>query len=244
VGFTNTGGLIAYILRIILPLTEPDLDHLRSQSLHSSILLQFTAPFLPVLHYYSSFRPICTIVTTIAATSSMASAAHCAYCFECLSGSLEKRKPLSLHQVEALWEQYEGRNDDSDSGAAQSQSETADEDIENMPDSAPYKPAAINRILNSPSSSSSSSTPSASSSTPSLNNTASKSSSRSSLFSLPKRLSRGKKNGVSAADDEEYPLFVTWNTISSRGKISLRGCIGTFEPHELEDGLRSYALTS
>jgi hypothetical protein len=173
----------------------------------------------------------------------MATAEHCAYCFECLSGSLEKRKPLSLRQVEELWEQYEGGNDDSDSAAAQLHAEAADEDMDDGPDSASYKPAAISRILNSPSSSSSSSSPSASSSTPSLNNTASKSSSRSSLFSLPKRLSRGK-NSVSVADEEEFPLFVTWNTISGRGKTSLRGCIGTFEPHELEDGLRSYALTS
>jgi AMMECR1 domain-containing protein len=41
-----------------------------------------------------------------------------------------------------------------------------------------------------------------------------------------------------------YPLFVTWDTINSRGTKSLRGCIGTFEPQELDDGLRSYALTS
>ncbi|KAK2038661.1 hypothetical protein LZ31DRAFT_546050 [Colletotrichum somersetense] len=43
----------------------------------------------------------------------------------------------------------------------------------------------------------------------------------------------------------ESPLFVTWNTISPRsGHRSLRGCIGTFEAQDLEDGLSSYALTS
>jgi len=107
---------------------------------------------------------------------------------------------------------------------------------------APYKPAAISRLLNTPSTSSSSS---ASSSTPSLSNssTASKSSSRSSLFSFPNRLSRGSKSG-GVASDEEYPLFITWNTVNSRGHKSLRGCIGTFEAQELDDGLRSYALTS
>ncbi|KAK1992809.1 hypothetical protein LX36DRAFT_283444 [Colletotrichum falcatum] len=43
----------------------------------------------------------------------------------------------------------------------------------------------------------------------------------------------------------ESPLFVTWNTVSPRsGHRSLRGCIGTFEAQELEDGLSSYALTS
>lgn len=43
----------------------------------------------------------------------------------------------------------------------------------------------------------------------------------------------------------ESPLFVTWNTVSSRsGNTNLRGCIGTFEAQELEDGLSSYAITS
>lgn len=44
--------------------------------------------------------------------------------------------------------------------------------------------------------------------------------------------------------ERRYPLFVTWNTISKHGQKSLRGCIGTFEPHELSKGLREYALTS
>jgi uncharacterized protein (TIGR00296 family) len=43
---------------------------------------------------------------------------------------------------------------------------------------------------------------------------------------------------------EDYPLFVTWNTITRSGDKRLRGCIGTFEPMDLDDGLRSYALTS
>lgn len=43
----------------------------------------------------------------------------------------------------------------------------------------------------------------------------------------------------------ESPLFVTWNTVSPRsGHTSLRGCIGTFEAQELEEGLASYAITS
>ena len=37
------------------------------------------------------------------------------------------------------------------------------------------------------------------------------------------------------------PLFVTWNTGASR---RLRGCIGTFEPQPLYEGLADYALTS
>ncbi|KAK6360727.1 hypothetical protein TWF730_006854 [Orbilia blumenaviensis] len=49
-------------------------------------------------------------------------------------------------------------------------------------------------------------------------------------------------NGVSPSHPER-PLFVTWNLVKSRGK-QLRGCIGTFEPQRLDDGLASYALTS
>lgn len=42
----------------------------------------------------------------------------------------------------------------------------------------------------------------------------------------------------------ESPLFVTWNVVGRDGHRSLRGCIGTFEDQELEDGISSYALTS
>src|SRR5882724_8684439 len=42
------------------------------------------------------------------------------------------------------------------------------------------------------------------------------------------------------------PLFVTWNTRSSRSGVSprLRGCIGSFEPLSLHEGLAEYALIS
>lgn len=186
----------------------------------------------------------------------MATEAHCAYCFESLAASLEKRKPLSLRQIEELWEQYQNGGGE-DPASAQLKAENGgsggDDEMEDASEhqpadenSGPYKPAPISRLLNTPASSSSSSVPSAASSTPSLNtaSSTSKSSSRSSLFSLPKRLSRSKKSTTESSDVEEYPLFVTWNTISSRGNKSLRGCIGTFEPQELRDGLRSYALTS
>ncbi|KAG4305805.1 hypothetical protein PORY_000715 [Pneumocystis oryctolagi] len=45
-------------------------------------------------------------------------------------------------------------------------------------------------------------------------------------------------------DEVLFPLFVTWNIISSSGHKSLRGCIGTFKPLPLKHGLHSYALTS
>jgi len=46
--------------------------------------------------------------------------------------------------------------------------------------------------------------------------------------------------------DDKYPLFVTWNTRSSRpGRASrLRGCIGNFNAMPLRDGLAEYALIS
>ena len=174
----------------------------------------------------------------------MATSAHCAYCFEILSANLEKRKPLNLVSVEELWAAYESANEaeDTDETGAAAASGTAD-----------LRPAAISRLLAaSPSTASSSSAPSASSSTPSLiadsspatsaTSVTSKSSGKSSLFSLSSRLGRGKRRSRDAS--EEYPLFVTWDTRSRSGNKSLRGCIGTFEAQELDDGLRSYALTS
>ncbi|KAI8905655.1 AMMECR1 domain-containing protein [Powellomyces hirtus] len=45
-------------------------------------------------------------------------------------------------------------------------------------------------------------------------------------------------------EDDEYPLFVTWNTVKSSGSRQLRGCIGNFEPLALHSGLHEYALTA
>ncbi|KNE62616.1 hypothetical protein AMAG_07818 [Allomyces macrogynus ATCC 38327] len=45
-------------------------------------------------------------------------------------------------------------------------------------------------------------------------------------------------------DDDEYPLFVTWDKLG-RGRVArLRGCIGNFSPMRLHSGLREYALIS
>ncbi|KAI9141384.1 AMMECR1 domain-containing protein, partial [Paraphysoderma sedebokerense] len=44
-------------------------------------------------------------------------------------------------------------------------------------------------------------------------------------------------------EDDEYPLFVTWN-IKRNGTLRLRGCIGNFTPLPLHSGLKEYALTS
>ncbi|KAJ3212196.1 AMME syndrome candidate protein 1 protein [Dinochytrium kinnereticum] len=45
-------------------------------------------------------------------------------------------------------------------------------------------------------------------------------------------------------EDSEFPLFVTWNVRRKDGRYVLRGCIGTFSPISLHDGLRQYAITS
>jgi len=172
----------------------------------------------------------------------MATQAHCAYCFETLAASLERRQPLSLAQVETLWKKYnygseEAEDDDDDD-------DDDDAKDENVPENS-HRPAAISRLLApSPASTSSSSVPSTSS-TPSAQSEASSatstSSSRSSFFSFGRRTKVEEK--LASSTIEESPLFVTWNTVFG-SETRLRGCIGTFEAHELEDGLRSYALTS
>ena len=146
----------------------------------------------------------------------MATEAHCAYCFESLAASLEKRPALSLRQVEALWKQYKA-------------SPTTTSNVKADTDS-PAKPAAISRLLSSSSGSSSSAA-----STPS--GTSSASSAGTSVTSLGTALQKEE------SAQEDHPLFVTWNTLSRSGDKRLRGCIGTFESLDLEEGLSSYALT-
>lgn len=187
----------------------------------------------------------------------MATQAHCAFCFETLSANFEHRQPLSLAQVEELWNRYHASKKTktaSDEGSDYEDAEDAEEnedaemtDADEQPPAA--RPAAISRLLNRDTSAASSSsslpsTRSGASSTQSqrdrsgADTPASSSSSvrsRSSLFSFARRRRSDKS--------DERPLFVTWNTASRSGYKSLRGCIGTFEPQEIEYGLRSYALT-
>ena len=201
----------------------------------------------------------------------MASKAYCLYCFEILAASLEKREALSLPQVEDLWAEYNASKDavpgeeGSDDGADDNDEVemTEDDDDDEDDDDAEeedndgaanrndepagrvpslLRPRDVSRLHNvSPASGSSSSTPSTLSTTSSraaLGDT-SKSSSKSSLFSFTR-----KSHPPPTKKYDEYPLFVTWNTINSRGHKSLRGCIGTFEALELSSGLKSYALTA
>jgi hypothetical protein len=167
----------------------------------------------------------------------MATEAHCAYCFETITAQFERRKPLSLSQVEELWEQYHSIKGTDASRAVDEESEDDEDNVE-IEASSSARPAAISRLLNRPpadsagSSNSSlpSTTSSSSQSSKAASGTATPASSRSSLLHRTE-------------PDEKHPLFVTWNTVSRNGHKSLRGCIGTFEAQKLEYGLRSYALT-
>ncbi|KAL8706697.1 MAG: hypothetical protein Q9225_007924 [Loekoesia sp. 1 TL-2023] len=201
----------------------------------------------------------------------MATVAHCLFCFDVLAASLEKRDHLSLRQVENLWSRYQSKDrlnkpldDDLDEPDREPTTEDGDEpmsdsdhgveelstDEDEAPAEEPAKQPSTLRLPSisrlqapSPASASSSSTPSsfsASSSRLGLDDNSSKASSNTSIFSFGRR----SQQPSPALREEQYPLFVTWNTISARGHKSLRGCIGTFEPQDLSTGLENYALTA
>jgi uncharacterized protein (TIGR00296 family) len=156
----------------------------------------------------------------------MATVEHCLYCFEALDAHLEGRKPMTLAEVQKSWADYmhSAESEADDSGDASSSSAPLSKRL-----------PALRRVTES---SSSSSTSSASTSTLSLgaSTPATSISSNPSSDDLPE-------------PPTEAPLFVTWNTLSSRSsddddRRSLRGCIGTFEAQDLDEGLSSYALIS
>ncbi|KAI0377237.1 AMMECR1 domain-containing protein [Hypomontagnella monticulosa] len=144
----------------------------------------------------------------------MATKQHCIYCFETLSAYLTARKPMNLEEIEETWKEY------SKSAGKSSKTESPEKSI-----------PALQRVAeNNSSESSSSSTPSSGSTMSLATDTPA-----TSLDSLPEAV----------PTITESPLFVTWNTVSPRsGNTSLRGCIGTFEAQELDEGLSSYAITS
>ncbi|OTB02014.1 hypothetical protein M426DRAFT_322976 [Hypoxylon sp. CI-4A] len=136
----------------------------------------------------------------------MATPAHCLYCFETLAAYLEKRKALTLEDIEETWDEYS--------------KETKTESLEK-------RLPALRRVADTETSETSSS-----SSMSLATDTAA-----TSTDSLPE--------GSPEPALVESPLFVTWNTVSPRtGDTSLRGCIGTFEAQDLDEGLSSYAITS
>lgn len=146
----------------------------------------------------------------------MASAEHCIYCFESLAAHLQGRSSLSLTEIEKLYPKYRDSNDvDLASGASEGLKKQ-----KQIP--------ALERLAEG-SSDSSSSLPSSGSSMSLDPDTPGTSTS-----SLPT-----EREAI-----VESPLFVTWNTVDRSGNSNLRGCIGTFEAQELDEGLSSYAITS
>ncbi|KAI6082046.1 AMMECR1 domain-containing protein [Hypoxylon rubiginosum] len=149
----------------------------------------------------------------------MATVEHCLYCFETLSAYLESRKPMSLSEIEKSYGEYVK---EVEAGVA------ASDKTESLEKRIP----ALRRVADSDFSEASSSSIPSSNSTMSLTTDTA----ATSTDSLP---------DANTPKITESPLFVTWNTVSARsGHTSLRGCIGTFEAQELDEGLSSYAITS
>lgn len=151
----------------------------------------------------------------------MATVEHCLYCFEVLASNLENRDPLTLAEIQQSWAQY----------VKSAEATNGEKAAKRLP--------ALQRLAatSNPSSSSSSSgfsSPSTSSTVSLATPSSGADTPGTSVSSLP----------ATPAEQQEHPLFVTWNTVSPRHGTSLRGCIGTFEPLELDEGLSSYALTS
>lgn len=191
----------------------------------------------------------------------MANPAQCYYCFESLLASFEGYEPANLAIIEDLWEEHEqvkklatlqdtdyslrenenqqqqqqqivdgdGNGDDEGNGTVQHGGSNTKA---NRPQA--IKLPSISRLQSQMSSDSSSAATTPSSQSVSSGSTA---------LTPPSADAAGSRQ--QNRNDQLYPLFVTWNTISSKsGHKSLRGCIGTFEAQELSAGLKSYALTS
>jgi uncharacterized protein (TIGR00296 family) len=156
----------------------------------------------------------------------MASVEHCLYCFEALAAHLEDRKALGLDDIQRSWKEYAKTIAKEPFGES---ANIADPDGHSKLNQMSKRIPALRRLAGS-SSSSGTSSPSSSSS-----------------MSLGVETAATSLSSLSDATPliTESPLFVTWNTVSERnGQRSLRGCIGTFEAQDLDDGLSSYALTS
>lgn len=159
----------------------------------------------------------------------MATPAQCFYCFEALAASFDKKEPPKLERVEQLWHAYEQSKLNTTSASENSHNTLLpNPSISKLQNSA--TPTSQSSVSTTPSSLSVNSSTSALTTPSSV-----ASDSTTSLYSGTQ--ARSRKN-------EQFPLFVTWNTISRNGNTSLRGCIGTFQEQELEYGLKTYAITS
>ena len=170
----------------------------------------------------------------------MATAVHCLYCFESLASYLERRESMTLEEIDKSWAEYNSSSSSSSSngnhvddfegegeGEGGGRNSTTKSKLENIKKTIP----ALRRVADSSSSGSSSTGSSGSS------------------LSLSTDTAATSTTSLESAEPEppitESPLFVTWNTVSPRsGNTSLRGCIGTFEAQDLDEGLSDYAVTS
>jgi len=146
----------------------------------------------------------------------MASVEHCLYCFEALAGHLESRKPMTLAEIQKSWREYMATEDAGKLDA-----------MKRLP--------ALRRVAGSATGGSSSS----GTSSPSSSSSVSLAADTPATSVAPSLAHHEEPEPIT-----ESPLFVTWNTVSRGGHMNLRGCIGTFEDQDLEDGLASYAVTS
>ncbi|RYP71051.1 hypothetical protein DL769_004764 [Monosporascus sp. CRB-8-3] len=144
----------------------------------------------------------------------MATVEHCLYCFESLSAYLERRESMTLEEIQKSWAEYYSADEDEENFSS---------GLDNIRKTIP----AMRRVADSSSSGSS----------PSSEST----------MSLSAETAATSTTSLTSTQSvvTESPLFVTWNTVSARsGHTSLRGCIGTFEAQELDEGLSSYAITA
>lgn len=175
----------------------------------------------------------------------MASVEQCLFCFETLVAKLEGRPPMTLEEVQEAWLEYP-------KGDEETSSDEADVDTNEAPASA-IRASLKTQMSSTAASSASSSIPGSSgSSKPSTPQSFATSAPPSRppttapTKTEPTYLPTGQgRRSQQSKPITESPLFVTWNTVSPRShNRSLRGCIGTFEPQDLDTGLRDYALTS
>ncbi|KAG5926801.1 hypothetical protein E4U42_002938 [Claviceps africana] len=145
----------------------------------------------------------------------MATPVHCLACFEALDAHLDRRKPLSLSEVEASYALYQSSLPDASSAISTSKtSDPADETTDSSSSSSTTSPAW-----------SSSTTPATSISSLSLGTSSAP------LFVTWNTVRR--ENSDDDADDDD-----------DDDDVSLRGCIGTFESQPLALGIPEYAIIS
>ncbi|KAK3484716.1 AMMECR1 domain-containing protein [Neurospora hispaniola] len=171
----------------------------------------------------------------------MATVEHCLCCFEALVAYHERRKPMSLSEIEKSWVEYINTVDENNGDGDDDDQEA------NVSSKAPQIPA-LRRLAAAtlPSSTTSSSTSLATSSSSTSASTSSSNTTLQSGISTPATSIASSASPTPPTPVYESPLFVTWNVVrdSDDDDVSLRGCIGTFESQPLSSGLPSYALTS